>query len=125
MLSKERHQTATGPFIYGSRPKFAEQRNEIWLLICERVSSEKYLNRDSETVHLLLDSLAFPHVDRTKRAKLLRASWNRVGANLGNISVIDAETLIDEIQQQHWFVRWDGVNLLNMIEKKELSSVYA
>lgn len=112
-------------FIYGDRPEFAAQRNEIWDFICKRVSSEKYLNRDSETVHLLLDSLACPHIDRTKRAKLLRASWSRLGANLGNISVANAEALIDEVQQQHWFVRWDGVDLLNMIEKKELSSVYA
>ena len=112
-------------FIYGDRPEFTDQRNEIWELICKRVSSEKYLNRDSETVHLLLDSLACPHLDRIKRAKLLRASWSRIDVNLGSISVAKAEALIDEIQEQHWFVRWDGVDLLNMIEKKELSSVYS
>ncbi|ETD82039.1 hypothetical protein U716_10250 [Rhodobacter capsulatus B6] len=112
-------------FIYGDRPEFADQRNEIWDFICQRVSSEKYLGRDSETVHLLLDSLACPHIDRAKRARLLQASWSRIGADLGNISVAEAEALIDEIQQQHWFVRWDGIDLLNMIEKKELSSVYA
>ena len=112
-------------FIYGDRPEFTDQRNEIWELICKRVSSEKYLNRDSESVHLLLDFLACPHLDRIKRAELLRASWNRIDINLGSISVAEAEALIDEIQQQHWFVRWDGVDLLNMIEKKELSSVYA
>ena len=44
---------------------------------------------------------------------------------MGTISAVEAETTVDEIQQQHWFVRWDGVDLLNMIEKKELSSVYA
>lgn len=112
-------------FIYGDRPEFAVQRNEIWDFICNRVSSEKYLNRDSEAVHLLLDSLACPYLDRAERAKLLRASWNRIGANSGSITVAEAEALIDEIQQQHWFVRWDGIDLLNMIEKKELSSVYA
>jgi hypothetical protein len=73
----------------------------------------------------MLDSLACPHLDRARRAKLLRASWNRIGTNSGNITVVEAEALIDEIQQQHWFVRWDGIDLLNMIEKKELSSVYA
>lgn len=112
-------------FIYGDRTEFADQRDEIWRIICEHVSSSKYPNRDSETVHLLLDSLACPYLDRIKRAKLLRASWGKIGTNLGSISVAEAEALIDEIQQQHWFVRWDGVDLLNMIEKKELSSVYA
>ncbi|WP_206778203.1 hypothetical protein, partial [Novacetimonas hansenii] len=112
-------------FIYGDRPEFAVQRNEIWDFICKRISSEKHLNRDSEAVHLLLDTLACPYLDRSKRAKLLRASWNRIGANSGSITVAEAEALINEIQQQHWFVRWDGIDLLNMIEKKELSSVYA
>lgn len=112
-------------FIYGDRPEFTQQKNEVWNLICKRVSSEKYLNRDSETVHLFLDSLACPHIDRTERARLLRASWSTIGENLGNISIADAEALVDEVAQQHWFVRWDGVDLSNMIEKKELSSVYA
>ncbi|MEQ8823942.1 MAG: antiviral reverse transcriptase Drt3b [Filomicrobium sp.] len=112
-------------FIYGDRPEFVDQRNELWKIICERVSAGRYPNRDSETVHLFLDSLACPYLDRVKRAELLRASWNRIGANMGEISVAEAEALVDEIQQQHWFVRWEGVDLLNMIEKKELSSVYA
>ncbi|MFP7674274.1 hypothetical protein ACG74X_13080 [Marivita sp. S0852] len=107
-------------FIYGDRPEFANQRNEIWDFICKRVSSEKHLSRDSEAVHLLLDTLACPYLDRAKRAKLLRASWNRIGANPGNITVAAAEALIDEIQQQHWFVRWDGIDLLNMIEKDRI-----
>lgn len=112
-------------FIYGDRPQFSDQRDEIWEIICQRVSSEKSLNRSSEIVHLLLDALACPYLDRVKRAELLHASWSRMGSNLGNLSATEAKTLVDEIQQQHWFVRWDGVDLLNMIEKKELSSVYA
>lgn len=112
-------------FIYGGRPEFSNQRDEIWEIICERISSEKYLNRDSETVHLLLDTLACPYLDRAKRADLLRAAWTRIGTNSGSISAKEAKALIDEIQQEHWFVRWEGVDLLNMIEKKELSSVYA
>lgn len=48
-----------------------------------------------------------------------------MGSSLGNINVAGANALVEEIQQQHWFVRWDSVDLLNMIEKKELSSVYA
>ncbi len=112
-------------FIYGGRPEFANQREEIWKIICKRVASEKYLTRDSETVHLLLDTLSCPHVEKVKRAKLLRDSWRTMGSSIGNINATEAEALVEEIQQQHWFVRWDGVDLLNMIEKKELSSVYA
>ncbi|MBS1087214.1 antiviral reverse transcriptase Drt3b [Gluconobacter sphaericus] len=112
-------------FIYGNRIQFFEQREEIWKNICQRISSEKSLNKSSEMVHLLLDTLACPYLDQIKRADLLRDSWSRMGSNLGTLSTAEAKTLIDEIQQQHWFVRWEGVDLLNMIEKKELNSVYS
>ncbi|WP_406870282.1 antiviral reverse transcriptase Drt3b [Thioclava sp. 'Guangxiensis'] len=112
-------------FIYGDRPAFSRQRNEIWSSICDRISSEKYLGRNSEAVHLFFDSLACPYLDKAKRAELLRASWSRIGTVSKGITVAESEALIDEIQEQNWFVRWDGIDLLNMIEKKELSSVYS
>nr|WP_321461060.1 antiviral reverse transcriptase Drt3b [uncultured Cohaesibacter sp.] len=112
-------------FIYGNRSEFAIQRNEIWETISTRLDAEKFLKRDSESVHLLLDTLACPFLEKAKRAKLLRACWGKIIPNTGNINATEAESLVEEIQQQYWFVRWDGVNLLNMIEKKELSSVYA
>jgi hypothetical protein len=112
-------------FIYGNRMEFDQQRTEIWGNICERITSEKYLERDSEAVHLLLDSLACPYIEKTSRAELLRNAWGNISPDMGNISVTEAEAIVEEIQQHHWFVRWDGFDLLNMIEKKELSSVYA
>ena len=66
-------------------------------------------------MHLLLDSLACPYLDKTKRAELLRDSWNKIGTNFGSISAEESEALTDEIQLQHWFVRWDGVDLLNSV----------
>lgn len=112
-------------FIYSDRPEYAEQRSEIWKIICESVASKSYLARDSETTHLLLDTLACPYIERDERAMLLRRSWNKISPSMGVISIAESKVVVDEIQKQHWFVRWDGVDLLNMIEKKELSSVYA
>lgn len=112
-------------FIYGDRADFDQQRDQIWKIICDRVSSERNLAKDSETVHLLLDALACPYINKSKRAKLLRGSWKKMAPNMGGISVAESEATVEEIQKQYWFVRWDGVDLLNMIEKKELCSVYA
>ncbi|MEP3045618.1 MAG: antiviral reverse transcriptase Drt3b [Roseibium sp.] len=127
-LDKESHgyfELVVKYFIYRDHSEFDRQRNEIWQIVCERVASEKHLARDSETVHLLLDVLACPYIEKSKRAKLLRDTWQKMARNMGTISVAESEATVEEIQQQHWFVRWDGVDLLNMIEKKELSSVYA
>ena len=112
-------------FIYRDRGEFSQQRDQIWGIICERVTSKRHFARDSETVHLLLDALACPYIEIDKRAKLLRDCWGEIATDMGGISLSESKATVEEIQQQYWFVRWDGVDLVNMIEKKELSSVYA
>jgi len=111
-------------FIYSDRPEFDKQRSEIWELVCARVLAPKHMERDAEAVHLLLDSLTCPYIKKSERAELLRDVWK---SKLGwdEISVAQAEDLVAEIEPNYWFVRWGGVDLLNMIEKKELSNVYA
>lgn len=119
-------------FIYSDRPEFDQQRSEIWNLVCARVLAPKHMERDAEAVHLLLDALACPYIEKPKRAELLSNVWNRLRSDVwkselgkDEISVAQAEAVVAEIEPHYWFVRWDGVDLLNMIEKKELSNVYA
>jgi hypothetical protein len=119
-------------FIYNDRSEFDQQRSEIWKLVCAHVLAPKHMERDAEAVHLLLDVLACPYIDKPKRAELLSEFWNRLRSNVwkselgkDEISAAQAEILVAEIETHHWFTRWDSVDLLNMIEKKELSNVYA
>lgn len=119
-------------FLYSDRPEFDQQRSEIWKLACAHVLAPKHLERDAGAVHLLLDVLACPYIDKPKRAELLSEVWNRLRSDVwkselgkDEISAAQAEAVVVEFELQHWFVRWDSVDLLNMIEKKELSNVYA
>lgn len=119
-------------FVYGGMPQFEQQRTAIWQIVCDRISSQRDIVRDSETVHLLLDALACPHIDRARRVDLLLGVWShlrlvcwRSAPGEDEIDQADAAVLVEEFERQHWFVRWDGIDLLSMIEKKELSSVYA
>lgn len=76
----------------------------------------------------MLDVLACPHVELSARSQLLREVWPKLKeyqSGIGDITKAGAIALVQEIQQQHWFVRWENIDLLNMIEKKELSAVYA
>lgn len=111
-------------YIYGNRAEFHNQRSDIWNSICERINRERHLVNNSEAVHLLLDSLSCPHIETSLRADLLMSVWGSLSSNMGTISKSEAEQTVSEIELQHWFVRWDGIDLLNMIEKKELCQVY-
>lgn len=115
-------------YIYGNHDKLSHRKNEVFQSACDRLLSARNLTRDAELTHLLLDLLACPFVDPPKREKLLFDIWpilRRTHNNIGKIRKRDARKIVREIEKQHWFVRWEGIDLLNMIEKKELSTVYA
>lgn len=105
-----------------------EKKEKIFQRARQRLVNSSELSRNSELTHLLLDLLSCPFIDAGKREGLLKAVWptlRREHNGLGNISNKVANQLVSEIEQKHWFVRWEGVDLLNMIERKELSAVYA
>lgn len=114
-------------FIYKDRPEFEQQRAKIWDLICQRLVEPKNFTKNSEAVHLFLDAVACPYIDKLTRSKLVRDVWGRmrVKESMGALTAKGASKIVDEMESQHWFVKWDGVDLLTMIEKKELSDVYS
>ena len=115
-------------FIFGRQPGFEDRGNAAFDEAKRKILDSEKFYKESELVHLLLDILACPYINRSKRGQLIRDVWpilNTLSTDIGNITRVDSEQLVDEIEKQHWFVRWKDINLLNMIEKKELSAVYA
>ena len=115
-------------FIFRNHAVFNNHKDAVFEQSCKRILATSNLSTDSELTHLLLDLLACPYIKASKRENLLVAVWpklTRDQSGPGIISRREARQVVSEIEQQHWFVRWDGIELLNMIEKKELSTVYA
>ena len=115
-------------YICGRHAALRTQKDLVFDQARKRLLAASELSKDSELTHLLLDLLACPFILKSKRVKLLRDVWpllKRDHNDLGNMTVKLAGEVVTEIQSEYWFVRWDGFDLLNMIEKKELSSVYA
>lgn len=115
-------------FIYADNELLQGKRDAVFKQACEMILQTPDIPLDSEATHLLLDLLSCKFITRQKREKLLRDAWPRLlqfDNSMGQITISQAAEVIEEIQQQHWFTRWNGVDLLNMIEKKELSEVYA
>lgn len=115
-------------FIFGGQEDYKYVVDAVFEQAYTKILASKNFYRNAELVYLLLDILACPHIDVAKRGELIRAVWpvlKQHDNRIGNISKSRSEQLACEIEMQHWFVRWDNIHLLNMIEKKELSSVYA
>ena len=115
-------------YICGRQDILRDQKDRVFLRARERLLAASEMSKDSELTHLFLDLLACPFIDTKDRVRLLIDVWpvlKRDHNDLGNINNKRAGQLVSEIESMHWFVRWEGFDLLNMIEKKELSSVYA
>ncbi len=115
-------------FICADHECFEDIRNAIFEKAKKRIlSAQRNLLNNSELVHLLLDLLACTYIESSKRESLLMDVWNNVLNSTSSLSKINknqAKKLVNEIEQQHWFIKWDGSDMLNMIEKKELTTVY-
>ncbi|MDE2911572.1 MAG: RNA-directed DNA polymerase [Paracoccaceae bacterium] len=114
-------------FIFRKQTGFEHRKESAFDEAKKRILGSRQFHKESELVHLLLDILACPYIDRAKRAELVRDVWPTLKSHhsgVGSISKSVSLELVDEIQRQHWFVRWENIDLLNMIEKKELSAVY-
>ena len=115
-------------FIYADNELLQDKRDAVFEQACGMILQTPDIPLDSEATHLLLDLLSCGFITLQKREKLLRDVWSRLirfDNSMGQITKAQATEVIEEMQQQYWFTRWQGVDLLNMIEKKELSTVYA
>lgn len=119
--------TVVSLFIYRDHPELASRKETVFEQAKERLVRAKDITRDSELTHLFLDLLACPFIDLQKRASLLVEVWHTLSSStsLGTLSTKQACSLATEIENQYWFVGWGNIDLLNLIEKKELSEVYS
>lgn len=94
------------------------------------------LRRNSENLHLLLDLLSCPHIARKDRKKLYRGvidSFNSMtktaetsGPSLPNkASNAALEEMLEHMEKNPWFVDWEKIDLLRLIQKKRLRSGYS
>lgn len=102
--------------------KYKEER-----VLIEETVKEKLLpiNEDisvySELCHLFLDIICCPHVSLETRRELIKSYLyhfepSETGRNIDRI--------IESISETYWFVKWNDLNLIKLIERKELIPAY-
>ncbi len=97
-------------------------RSALFKRARELIANGLGLQVDAESAHLALDLLACPYLDRTRRASF----FNNMRMSVGLPVLPSAEALIavEACEATPWFVNWKETDLLRLIRKKELSTVY-
>jgi hypothetical protein len=114
-------------FIFANHVNMEEEKSLVVEDAIEAIFESSSISLSSESSHLLLDLLSCPFIDPLVRRKLLlkaRKQLNIEGGSLPSWDNDTADKLVSEFEEQHWFTWWEGINLLNLIEKKEQATIY-
>lgn len=109
-------------FLFGGRRVHRANTTKLFSKAKEIVGLGLGPRVDSETAHLVLDLLVCPFLPLEKRASWFNALRGKCG--LPKVSRVEAQGAILHMSSTYWFVRWDRVDLLAQLKKKELSDIY-
>lgn len=109
-------------FCVKNDPYFKDLRHALFKRAEAILLGGEDMRVDAQLAFLALDLLGCPYIDRSSRAKLFNKLRKQIG--LAPVAVASAQTAVETFEHNGWFVQWDTTNLLHMIRKKELSSVY-
>lgn len=112
----------SGLYLARDRPEGTSLKARIKIRIYSMISDGPPVRRDSERLHLLLDTLACPYLEVEFRRSILQVAMDQLSLDIPTPQELD--NLLAEFLTHSWFVDWTGINLLTMVQKKELSSVY-
>ena len=125
MFSNSRHDYhlfVTCLYYIKNRSVYRDLKSTVVSNIEEALGDCSKVSKSSHAAHLVLDTLSCPYVDRKIRKRILLRLRSALG--LTAFTSAESEILLDEFVSNPWFVQWQGIDLLRMIRKKELSAVY-
>ena len=102
--------------------KYDNIRLELINYINKKLSNLEDITINSEKAYLLLDTLSCPYISNNDSEKLVKEV-----ASLLKMSLNDSEisNLSHSFRSQYWHTDWNNVDLLNLLEKKELKQSYS
>ncbi|EAM8535173.1 hypothetical protein HJA00_003091 [Salmonella enterica] len=110
-------------FYFRNRRSFQKLKCIIEDKIKELLIPNMDLLQSSEKAHLFLDVMSCPFVSIDTRRFLYRKYLKNFEPNL-NRSHLEIENDLQSLLQTYWFVKWDELDIVKMIEKKELKESY-
>lgn len=105
-------------------PQYEDLRSRIEKSIRSRIQADGTLRfHEAETAHLTLDVLSCPYVSQPTRAALLEALL-KTAAGRNCSPQVNQATALKSLQDVFWFVKWTNLDLVKLLERRELNAAY-
>jgi hypothetical protein len=102
---------------------YASLREEVIAAIEEKLHDLSDVLVNTEKCYLLLDMLCCPFISQQKKRQWIRAAYS-YAFKVPAPSKVEVTTFLGTLTGKTWQVDWTDVDLLSMLEKKELKQVY-
>ncbi|MDV6319467.1 antiviral reverse transcriptase Drt3b [Chromohalobacter sp. HP20-39] len=111
-------------YCYRDYAVFDDDRKKVVAFAADRLDRKGFdLLKDSESVHIFLDLICCPFVEKDVKKELLKKYMSRYEKSL-DVASIDFDEVFDQLSQTYWFVKWKGLDLIKALERKELKRPY-
>lgn len=106
-----------------NKPRYLSINSKLNKIISTKLVDLNDLNRSSENAHLFLDALSCPYIDRSTKSSLIKKFY--IWKSLPTPTAAVVNDIIQYMEHNPWFVGWTRINILNMLERKELMQTYS
>ena len=103
--------------------QYSKSRETLFRIAIKRLQTKPNLQQDSEQAHIFLDLVCCPYLAVDRRQDLLTqylAIYEPTESFPANILA----SFIVELETTFWFVKWKNLNLIRLLERKELKPIY-
>jgi len=109
-------------FYIKSHPAYADLKNAIEIEVARRLSDMSDIHYHAEKAYLFLDMLTCPHISRLSKRDWINKF--RVQFALPVYTTKDVNDFLDASSKNLWFINWEGVDMLALLQKKEVVQAY-
>lgn len=109
-------------FYFKDHKQYEGLVERLELIAYEKLSGDFDLLKNSENAHLFLDLTSCPYVSTQFKVKVLKKFYTEYETDVAK-SDEELSTDISLLANTYWFVKWKGVDLIKLLERKELKSI--
>ncbi len=109
-------------FYIQDRPEYASLRTALEAEVDRRLSDLSDVARSAEKAYLLLDMLTSPYAGEARKRVWIEGFRSQF--SLPAYSATEVQEFLSQSTKSPWFINWEGVDMLTMLQKKEFVRVY-
>jgi hypothetical protein len=111
-------------YYYKNHNIYKKLREDLERLVSKKLAANFNLIGNSESLHIFLDLLSCPYVSKPFKKRFLLKFMHEYDAQTSMMQDGDISNATEELSKIFWFVNWAELDLLKLLERKELRLAY-